>query len=460
MNVPGLIACFAVGAAVGGLISWLAVRARAAVDSERARRADDLERRLEAATAAQKDAEVACARLNETIESERLHHAEKLRTLEAAEARLTDSFKALAGDTLRDANQRFLDLAKAEFGRLHEASKGDLEKRQQAVGELVKPVQETLKKFEENVRKLEETRVGAYEGIKEHIKNLSEAQQRWQVEAANLSKAMRNPNARGRWGEIQLRRVVEMAGMQEHCDFQEQPTFAGADGMLRPDMLVRLPGRRQVVVDAKAPLMAYLEAVECQDDEQGLIKLKQHAQHIRNHVAALAKKSYWDQFDQAPEFVILFLPGEIFFNAAVSHDPELIQSAIEQRVLLSTPTTLIALLKAIAFGWRQEKLEENSLEISRIGKELYERISIVGSHMARVGGSLGSAVKAYNDAVGSLESRLLVSARRLKDCGVASGDGELKTPDVIDHASKPLTAPEFAAAAAEEASTLRVTRPA
>jgi DNA recombination protein RmuC len=456
MNAVWPVVCLFVGLGLGGVVAWLLAGAHAAqavaeAESSRAgvaARAETFAADLERMRDERKGLDGQLLQINQqyanasaALTEERKRHDEKLHALEGAEKRLVDTFKAIAGDTLQNTNKTFLEAARAEFSRLHEAAKGDLEKRHQAIGQLVKPVQDSLTKFEENVRKLETDRVGAYEGIKEQVRGLADAQQRLQAETANLSKALRNPNVRGRWGEIQLRRVVEMAGMLEHCDFTEQETLAGADGSLRPDMIVRLPGARRVVVDAKAPLSAYLEAIESADEEACQAKLRAHAQQLRGHVVALSKKSYWDQFQQdAPEFVILFIPGEVFFSAALNQDPELIQTAIEQKVLLATPTTLIALLKSIAFGWRQEKLAENAERISRLGKDLYDRLLTMGEHLSRLGRNLDTSVDSYNKAIGSLELRVLVSARKLKEYGAATEGSDLEKPADIERATRPLPA--------------------
>jgi|Deesub1362A_J573_1020465.scaffolds.fasta_scaffold00029_134 DNA recombination protein RmuC len=386
-----------------------------------------------------------------TLEEERKVAAEKLAILEEARQKLTDTFKALAAQTLASNNQAFLDLARASLEKFQESARGDLEKRQQAIVELVKPVKESLDKVDSRIQELEKAREGAYQALHEQVRNLLEIQHRLSAETSNLVRALRTPTVRGRWGEIQLKRVVEMAGMVEHCDFYEQQSVETEGGRLRPDLLVRLPGGKNIVVDAKAPLAAYLEAIEATDDVARTDKLKDHARQIRNHMTALGRKAYWDQFQPAPEFVVLFLPGETFFSAALQQDPALIEFGVEQRVIPATPTTLIALLRAVAYGWRQESLAQNAREISDLGRELYKRLSDMGGHLARLGKNLGGAVEAYNKAVGSLESRVLVSARRFKELEAAPAGIEIKSLTPVEQTTRIIQAPEMLALAESSA---------
>jgi DNA recombination protein RmuC len=375
---------------------------------------------------------------------ERKGAAEKLALMDDARTRLADAFHALSAEALRKNNQSFLELAKETLGTFHESAKGDLEKRQQAIHEIVTPVRESLAKVDAQINELEKNRVGAYESLTAQVKSLLETQQQLRTETGNLVKALRAPNVRGRWGEVQLRRVVEMAGMVDHCDFFEQQSVTNDTGAtLRPDLLVRLPGDKTIVVDAKAPVSAYLDALEAPDDITRAEHLTRHAAHVRNHIETLSRKAYWEQFDPTPEFVVLFLPGEMFFSAALERDPTLIEYGAEKRVILATPTTLIALLKAIFFGWRQQKLTQNAQEISKLGRALYSRLCTMGGHMEKLGKSLGKSVESYNQAVASLETRVMVKARAFKDLEVDAPEAELQPLEQVDHIPRQLQAPEL-----------------
>jgi DNA recombination protein RmuC len=384
-----------------------------------------------------------CAQAKAELGAERAVAAEKLGLLNQAQEQLASAFRAMSAQALQANNQAFLDLAAQTLGRFQQGAQGELEKRQQAIHELVGPVKLSLDKLDGRIQEIEKTREGAYQALTTQVRSLAEGQGDLRRETSNLVRALRQPVARGRWGELQLRRVVEMAGMLEHCDFYEQPSVSGEEARLRPDLIVRLPGGRQIVVDAKTPLDAYLAATEIEDDAARKLKLLEHARQVREHMTRLGRKSYQEQFDSTPELVVLFLPGEMFFSAALEQDPELIEYGVGEKVIPATPTTLIAMLRAIAYGWKQEALARNAQEISDLGRELYERIAVMAGHWSKVGKNLGDAVGAYNKAAASLESRVLVSARRFNDLKAIPDGHAIDEIPQVEVLPRALQAPEL-----------------
>jgi DNA recombination protein RmuC len=438
-----LAAAGMVGLLVGIVVTALVARVREARRvAEADGRATDLGARLEersarvaaldadlvAAHAEGAAARAAEARLEAALASERATSAEKLATLQAAETALREAFQALSAKALQDNNAAFLALAKSTLGEFQQRASGELEHRRLAIDQLVQPIRESLDRVGTQLQTVEKERVGAYSALTEQVQALAVSQQQLQGETANLVRALRTPSVRGRWGEMQLRRVVELAGMLPHCDFHEQQTVTTDEGRRRPDLIVQLPGGRHLVVDAKAPLLAYLDALEATEENLRDANVKEHARQVRDHVSALGAKTYWAQFQPSPELVIMFLPAETFLNAALQADPTLIEFAAVRRVVLASPTSLISLLYAIAHGWQQQAVADNVFELSRLGRDLYDRLRTMVGHFEQVRKGLNTATTAYNDAMGSLEKRVLVAARRFKDINTSAAEIPLIAP--------------------------------
>lgn len=362
--------------------------------------------------------ELQVSELENRIKDQDTLQRERELAFETANSKLTAAFSELANQSLKANSENFLRLAEQNLGTHQERAKRELGEREQAVENLVKPIRDALQQSQKQISELEKSRSEAYGSIRSQLESMQISQRTLAAETHNLAKALRRPEVRGRWGEITLRRLVELAGMVEHCDFKEQVHNVAGDKIMRPDMIVSMPDKRELIVDVKTPLDAYLEAVEAKDDTERNLHLQRHTRNLREHIRKLASKGYWDQFDKSPEFVILFIPGDQFLSAALNEDPELIEFALSQQIILATPTSFVALLKAVAYGWRQLHLAENAEEIRRLAEDLYGRLGTFVSHLNKVGKNLATSVENYNRAVGSLERKVLPGARKFVELGI------------------------------------------
>jgi len=382
------------------------------------------------------------AGLRADLANEKKNADEKLAIVQNASEELRKQFENLAASALKSNNESFLQLARTQLADFQNQAKGDLNERQKAIETLVKPIHESLTKFDGQIQQIEKSRHEAYGSLLSQVQALTQTNDQLRLETGNLVTALRAPQGRGRWGEIQLRRVAEMAGMINRCDFLEQEHRATEDGGLRPDMIVKLPGGKTVVVDAKTPLSAYLNALEAKTEPDRADYLRQHAAQVRVHIKKLGGKAYWEQFPTAPELVVMFLPNEAFFSAALAEDPTLIEAGVAEKVIIASPTTLIALLRAVHYGWAQQDIAQNALEVSKLGKELYERLCTMAGHFEEVGFKLNNAVSSYNRAVASLESRVLTTARKFPELAVQIKD-EIPELDQVDQTARKLQSADW-----------------
>jgi DNA recombination protein RmuC len=411
-SILGILGLLIIGLAIGALVGWLAARS-------------------------------GHARLQSELDKQRAVHAERLTAYQDAESKLRDTFSALSAEALRSNNEQFLSLAQTKLQQVRTEATADIDSRRKAIEDLLTPMARTLEQVDREIKESERRRIETGTTLIEKIAALDLTGQDLRGQTQRLVDALKRPGVRGRWGELQLKRVVELAGMVEHCHFTEQETIATENGRIRPDVIINLPGGKHVVVDAKVPLDAYLRALEAPDEDSRQKLLQDHARQVRTHVSQLSTKGYFEKVTSTPEFVVMFLPGEMFFSAALEQDPSLIEFGVEKRVIPASPTTLIALLRAVAYGWQQKAMEENARQISELGRMLYESVRTLGVRFDTLGARLKSSLEAYNDAVGSLEGNVLIKARKLKELHAANGGEEIKALEPIDRVPRMLQAPEL-----------------
>jgi DNA recombination protein RmuC len=424
MNIAVITLLILSGGIIGWLLSYLRYKELRAQSNDKDKSVKELRDNLERA---QQDRTIAQTKLQEA--SKNIEDQKKL--LEQAQDKLTTTFQALSGESLKSNNRAFLELAKESLGVVLSEARGEIDKKEEAIKNIVRPLEDALKRYEAQIGKIEEIRITAYSSLENQIKSLISTEQLLQKETGNLVTALRRPEVRGRWGEITLKRVVELAGMSDHCDYSEQVSVNTDEGRMMPDMVIHLPNDREIVVDSKVSLDAYLDAVSCRSEDEKTSLIAKHSQQVRKHMKALSGKSYWDQFPKAPEFVVMFMPGESFLSAALEDDHTIVEDGMESKVIIATPTTLIALLRAIAFGWRQEHIAKHAKEIATLGKEIYDRFQPFIEHVNKVGSSLAQSVVSFNKMVMSLERRVMVSVRKFKELG-AAGDKELPELEQIE----------------------------
>ena len=409
---PLTIVLVAVALALGALIGWLAARP-------------------------------AIARLQTALDNERTAHAEQLKTWQRAEQSFRDAFSSLSAKALSQNNEAFLQLAETKFRQARTEATADVDARKKAIEDLLSPMAKTLERVDAEVRDSERRRHQETATLLQHVATLDGSSRDLQAETRRLVDALKRPGVRGRWGELQLKRVVELAGMTDRCDFIEQQTLAGTDRRIRPDVIIQLPGGKTVIVDAKVPLDAYLRALDAPDESTRQSLLADHARQVRSHLSQLGSKNYYTDVQGSPEFVVMFLPGEMFFSAALEQDPTLIEFGVDRKVIPASPTTLIALLRAVAYGWQQEAMEENARQISELGRNMYESVRTLAKHFSDLGSRLNSSLDAYNKAIGSLEGNVLVKARRFKDLQAAPNAEEIERLEPLDRVPRALQAAEL-----------------